>query len=67
MFRVAPVDGPVLHEALELSCPDFEDAVAAAAARRAGCEFIVTRAPRGFRGSPVRVCTPEAAVPLLQP
>ena len=40
-------------------------AVTAAAARTAGCEFIVTRDPKGFRGSPVRSLTPEAVTPLL--
>jgi hypothetical protein len=55
----------VLQEALELSMPDFEDAVTAAAARIAGCELIVTRDPKGFRGSAVRSLTPEAVTPLL--
>ena len=51
--------------ALQLSFPDFEDAVTAAAARLAGCDYIVTRDPKGFRGSPVRCLTPEAVAPLL--
>jgi len=66
VFGVAAVDGAVLQEALQLSCPDFEDAVTAAAARLAGCECLVTRDPRGFRGSPVRPLTPEAVLPLLE-
>jgi len=65
VFGVATVDGAVVLEALELSCPDFEDAVTAAAARLAGCECIVTRDPKGFRGSPLRALTPEAVLPLL--
>ena len=65
VFGVAGVDGGIVQEALQLSITDFDDAVTAAAARRAGCEFIVTRDPRGFRGSPVRSFTPEAALPLL--
>jgi len=65
VFRVAVVDGGVIEEALQLSCPDFEDAVTAAAARAAGCDFIVTRDPKGFHGSPVRCLTPEAVMPLL--
>jgi predicted nucleic acid-binding protein len=65
VFGVAAVDAAVLQEALELPWPDFEDAMTAAAARAAGCEFIVTRDPRGFRGSPVRSLTPEAVTPLL--
>ncbi len=65
VFGVAAVDGAVIQEALQLSFSDFEDAVTAAAARLAGCDYIVTRDPKGFRGSPVRSLTPEAATPLL--
>ena len=65
VFQVAPVNTAVIQEALELPCPDFEDAVTAAAARLAGCHYILTRDPKGFRGSPVRPLTPEAALPLL--
>ena len=65
VFGVAAVDGAVVQEALQLPFSDFEDAVTAAAARLAGCECIVTRDPKGFRGSPVRSLTPEAVTPLL--
>jgi predicted nucleic acid-binding protein len=65
VFGVAAVDGRVVQEALQLPFPDFEDAVTAAAARLAACEWIVTRDPKGFRGSPVRCLTPEAVTPLL--
>jgi predicted nucleic acid-binding protein len=65
VFSVAAVDGAVVQEALQLSFCDFEDAVTAAAARCAGCECIVTRDPKRFRGSPVRSLTPEAVTPLL--
>jgi predicted nucleic acid-binding protein len=65
VFGVAAVDSVVVQEALQLAFSDFEDAVTAAAARLAGCEYIVTRDPKGFRGSPVRSLTPEAVVPLL--
>jgi predicted nucleic acid-binding protein len=66
VFGVAAVDGTVLQEALQLSFPDFEDAVTAAAARQARCDCIVTRDPKGFRGSPVRSLTPDAVTPLLE-
>jgi predicted nucleic acid-binding protein len=65
VFRVAAVDHAVVQEALQLPASDFEDAVTAAAARAAGCECIVTRDPKGFRGSAVRSLTPEAVSPLL--
>src|SRR6266567_9378327 len=65
VFGVATVDAAVIQEALQLPFSDFEDAVTAAAAQLAGCECIVTRDPKGFRGSPVRSLTPEAVTPLL--
>jgi predicted nucleic acid-binding protein len=65
VFGVATVDSAVVQEALQLPFSDFEDAVTAAAARLAGCECIVTRDPKGFRGSPVRSLTPEAVTALL--
>jgi len=65
VFRIAAVDCVVIQEALQLPFADFEDAVTAAAGRLAGCEYIVTRDPKGFRGSPVRSLTPEALLPLL--
>ena len=67
VFSVAPVDGEVFEEALQLPCSDFEDAVTVAAARLAGCDYIVTRDPRGFRGSPVRCYSPAAILPLVAP
>lgn len=65
VFGIAAVNDAVIQEALQLSCSDFEDAVTAAAARVASCDYIVTRDPKGFRGSPVRPLTPEAAIPLF--
>ncbi|MEO8097616.1 MAG: PIN domain-containing protein [Acidobacteriota bacterium] len=65
VFEIAPVDRTVLEQALQRSLPDFEDSVTAGAALLAGCDFIVTRHPKGFRGSPVRPVTPEAFLPLL--
>lgn len=65
VFEVAPVDGAVVNDALQLAFSDFEDAVTASAARAAGCECIVTRDPKDYRGSPVRSLTPDAVIPLL--
>jgi predicted nucleic acid-binding protein len=66
VLAVAEVNGAVIAEAFQLACPDFEDAVTAASARKARCDCIVTRDPKGFRGSPVRCFTPEAIVPVLR-
>ena len=72
VFSVAPVDDKVLAEALVSGSPDFvsgspdfEDAVMAAAARRVHCNFIVTRGPKGFKGSIVKAIPPETANALI--
>ena len=67
VFSVAAVDMGVIQQALANASPDFEDAVTAAAAHAAGCDLIVTRDPKGFRGSAVRAVTPELAMPILEP
>jgi predicted nucleic acid-binding protein len=65
VFEVAALDGAVLNAALALGFRDFEDAVTAAAARRAKCDAIVTRNPKDFKGSPVKVLTPAEAAAWL--
>ena len=65
VFEVALVDEAVMRSALALGFPDFEDAVTAAAAQRARCAAIITRNPRDFRRSPVRVLTPAEAAAWL--
>jgi len=65
VFNVAGVDEAVLASALALNWPDFGDAVTAAAARKAKCDAIVTRNPRDFAKSPVRVLAPSEAVAWL--
>jgi predicted nucleic acid-binding protein len=65
VFEVAGVDAPVIGAAVGLGWADFEDAVTAAAARRVKCDAVVTRNPRDFVRSPVRVLTPSEAAAWL--
>jgi predicted nucleic acid-binding protein len=67
VFQVAPVDGAVIQAALRLPFADFEDAVTAAAADLANCDYIATRDPKGFRASPITPLAPELILPLLRP
>jgi predicted nucleic acid-binding protein len=67
IFEIAAVNRIVIEDAVRFTTfPDFEDAVTAAAARLAGCDCIVSRDSKGFRGSPVRCFAPEALIPLLR-
>jgi predicted nucleic acid-binding protein len=60
-FEVAPLDGAGLRKALDLKFNDFEDAVCVVAAQVTKCDYVVTRDLKGFRTSPVRCLSPEAA------
>jgi predicted nucleic acid-binding protein len=66
VFDVAPVDEAVLRSAVSLEWRDFEDAVTAAGARRAKCDAVITRNPRGFKGGPLKVLTPSEAVAWIR-
>lgn len=65
LFQIAPVNGPVLSEAVKLAFSDFEDAVICQSAIAAGADGIVTRDPKGFRKSPIPVYTPADALTLI--
>lgn len=55
----AAAEGPAeLSAARSYGMEDFEDALVAAAAASAGCDIIVTRNVKDFKGSPVRVASP---------
>jgi hypothetical protein len=59
------VDDKVLRRALSLGWPDLEDAVCASAAELCGCDAIVTRDPKGFVESPIRVIDCPTALAWL--
>ena len=65
VFDIAAVDQPVIQEAMRSTLADFEDSVTSTAARHAGCDYIVTRDLKGFRGSPVPPVAPAAVISLL--
>jgi predicted nucleic acid-binding protein len=64
LFAVAPVDRDVLHAALALELPDYEDAVLHEAARRVGAG-IVTRDRTGFANATVPVFAPRELLAAL--
>ena len=58
-LNVCAVGRGELERARSLGWSDFEDAVVAAVAERAGCDCIVTRNVKDFEESPVTVLTPQ--------
>lgn len=57
-FTIVPCDKTILSSARTLGFADYEDAVVAAAAKKAKCAYIITRNKRDFANSPVPALTP---------
>ena len=66
LFEVAPVTRSVLTDALDLGCPDYEDAVLHEAARHAGAQAIVTRDPKGFPKATLKVYAPDELLRFIR-
>ena len=58
LFEIAPVNRPVLEQALRSKINDFEDAVLEQAARLVGVDAIITRNVKDFKKSMVTVFDP---------
>jgi len=54
LFEIAPVNRPVIGEALQGRMVDFEDAVLACSANLVGASAVVTRNTKDFKHSPVK-------------
>lgn len=59
MFEIAPVNRPVLEQALRSNMPDFEDAVLEQAARLVSADAITTRNLKDFTRSSIMVFDPS--------
>ena len=58
LFEIATVNRPVIERALGSKIHDFEDAVLDEAGNMAGVDSIVTRNPKDFSGSALKVFEP---------
>lgn len=58
LVDIAPVTRAVLEAAVDSAMPDFEDAVLAASAHACGVSTLITRNPRDFAKSGLRIYTP---------
>ena len=65
MFEIAPVDGPILAQALDLDLADYEDAVLHEAARLAGAAGIVTRNQNDFSKAHLRIFSPKELLTVI--
>jgi len=65
LFEIAPVNRPVLEQALQSRISDFEDAVFEQSARLVGAEAIATRNLRDFEKSSVTVFDPVELISAI--
>ena len=67
VVKVAPLDHELVVQALALPWKDFEDALQAVCAINVDADILVTRNPRDFLASPIRVMDPEELLSHLNP
>jgi predicted nucleic acid-binding protein len=65
-LNIAAVDTRVIESSLALPYKDFEDAVQMMAAVQAGCSYVVTRDPEGFRMGPLPIISPGELLALIK-
>ena len=65
LFEIAPVNRPVIEEALRSKIADFEDAVLAHAGGLVGVDAIVTRNSKDFRQAKIKVLDPIELLSIL--
>ena len=66
LFEIAPVNRPVLEQALRSGIPDFEDAVLEQAGRLVAVDAITTRNVRDFEKSTVTVFDPRQLISTVK-
>jgi predicted nucleic acid-binding protein len=58
-IHIASVTESSIHEALDLEWNDFEDSVQYVASQSISAEYIITRNPKDFAGSEIKVLSPD--------
>jgi len=66
LFAIAPINRPVLEQALRSGIPDFEDAVLEQSARLVGADVIATRNVMDFRKSVITVFDPPELLSVIE-
>jgi len=65
LFNIAPVNRPVIEDALKSEFSDFEDAVIYHSARHVGVEAIITRDIKGFKNSELPIYSPTEILKII--
>lgn len=64
-LAIAPVNQGVIEEALNLPCPDFEDAAQMVAALHYGAQYLITRNVRDYEAGPLPALQPAEFLALV--
>ena len=65
LFEIAPVNRPVLEQALLSRVSDFEDAVIEQSGLLVGADVIVTRNTRDFRNASIPALEPDGLLSMM--
>ncbi|MBA3011186.1 MAG: PIN domain-containing protein [Desulfobacula sp.] len=65
LFNIAPVNRPVIEDALKSDFSDFKDAVIYHSARHVGAAAIVTRDIKGFKNAELPVYSPTEILKII--
>jgi predicted nucleic acid-binding protein len=63
--RVAAVNEGIVRQAIDLDWNDFEDSIQYAAGESVDAEYIITRDPKGYADSAIKVIDPKAFLELI--
>jgi len=66
-INIAAVDGDVIFRALNAEWEDFEDCVQYIAGESIFADYIVTRNPKDFVKSNIKIVTPEELLDIIAP
>ena len=66
LLEVLDVTGLDCEKAFDLPMADYEDALLAYCGKRHKADYIVTRNPKHFNGSPVQIVSPDVLLKKLQ-
>lgn len=65
-WRICPLDGDVLRQAIALPLQDYEDAVQHSSAQKQSIDYVVTRNIDDYKNAVLQVVTPTAFLNLLR-
>ena len=63
--HIATITESSIHEALDLEWDDFEDSIQYITGQQISAEYIITRNPKDFIGSQIKVISPDEFLGII--